>query len=134
MISAAATAGAVTGFGIRHGDWLGPFVSLGTQVMRGFGVTEAPQSIPSLAGVAAHVGWMVLWGIAFATMATKRTPLIAALMALLVGTGAALIARFLIPAATGAVRFAGLPGTQVLLCVVLMTMGFMTGRVLATTD
>jgi hypothetical protein len=134
LISAAATAGAVIGFGIRHGDWSGPFVSLGTQVMRGFGVTDVTQFIPLAAGVAAHVGWMVLWGIAFAAMANKRTLAITVSMALLVGAGAALIARFLIPAAMGAVWFAGLPGTQAVLCVALMTAGLVTGRVLATTN
>jgi hypothetical protein len=134
LISAAATAGAVTGFGIRHGDWSGPFASLGTQVMQGFGVADAPRFASSAAGVAAHVGWMVLWGIAFAAMASRRTPATAVSMALLVGTGAALVARFQIPAAMGAVRFAGLPGTQVVLCVALMIAGLVTGRVLATTD
>jgi hypothetical protein len=88
----------------------------------------------SAAGVAAHVGWMVLWGIAFATLANKRTIARTALVALLIGAGAALIARFLIPAAMGAVRFAGLPGIQAALCVALMTVGLVTGRALAGTD
>lgn len=134
LVSAAATAGAVIGFGVRHGDWSGPFVSLGSQVIRGFGAADATQFMPLAVGVAAHVGWMVLWGIAFATMANTRTRAITLLMAFLVGTGAALIARFLIPAAMGAVWFAGLPGTQAALCIVLMTAGLVTGRVLATME
>jgi len=134
LVSAAATAGAIVGFGIRHGDWSGPFVSLGTQVMRGFGVTDPSGFMRSAAGIAAHVGWMVLWGIAFAALANKRTFARTALVALLIGAGAALIARFLIPAAMGAVRFAGLPGIQAALCVALMTVGLVTGRALASTD
>ena len=134
LVSAAATAGAIIGFGLRHGDWSGPFVSLGTQVIRGFGVSGAPMFLPSAAGAAAHIGWMVLWGIAFAAIANKRTPAITVSMALLIGAAAALIARFLIPAAMGAVRFAGLPRPQAVLCVALMTAGLLAGRVLAASD
>lgn len=134
LVSASATAGAIIGFGIRHGDWSGPFVSLGTQVLQGFGVTDPSGFIPSAAGAAAHVGWMVLWGIVYVAMANKRPPVITVASALLIGAGAALIAHFLIPAAMGAVRFAGLPSIQAALCVGLMSVGLVTGRALASTD
>lgn len=134
LISAAATAGAIIGFGIRHGDWSGSFVSLGTQVMQGFGVTDPSGFIRSAAGVAAHVGWMVLWGIAFVAMSNKRTTAFTAFVALLIGSGSSLIASYLIPAAMGAVRFAGLPSIQAALCVALMSVGLVTGRALASTD
>jgi hypothetical protein len=134
LVAAAATAGAIIGFGIRHGDWSGPFASLGFQVLYGFGVTDPPRFLNSAAGVAAHVAWMVLWGIAFSAMSHKATPARAVLVAIVVGTAAALIARSLLPAAMGAVKFAAMPGTQAVLCVVLMTAGLVTGRALSRAD
>jgi hypothetical protein len=131
LVSAAATAGAVTGFGMRHHDLAGPFVSLGTEVMQGFGVTASPTLIPSAAGVAAHVAWMIVWGITFAALAHDRRAHAAVALAGLIGAAAALTARSLVPAAFGAVTFAALSGAQLFLCVVLMTLGLVTGRALA---
>ena len=134
LVSAAATAGAITGFGIRHHDLAGPFVSLGTRVMQGFGVSSPPTLLPSAAGVAAHIGWMILWGITFAALAHERRLGAAVVLAALTGVAAALAARTLTPAAFGAVTFAALSGTQVFLCVLLMTLGLVTGRALALAD
>jgi hypothetical protein len=134
LVSAAATAGAVTGFGIRHHDLAGPFVSLGTEVMQGFGVSEAPALVPSAAGVAAHVAWMIVWGITFAALAHERRPGAAVALAAITGAAAALAARSLVPAAFGAVNFAALSGAQLALCVVLMTLGLVTGRALARAE
>lgn len=134
LVSAAATAGAITGFGIRQSDWSGPFASLGNQVMRGVGVTDAPRFIASVAGMSAHVAWMILWGIAFGAMAYRRSGSVVLLLGALVGAGAALTARSLVPAALGAVRFAAMPGPQAALCVALMTAGLVTGRALSRTE
>jgi hypothetical protein len=134
LVAAAATAGAIIGFGIRHHDWSGPFVSLGTKVVQGFGVSRVPGLVPSAAGFVAHVAWMVLWGMTFAAFAYRRTLRVSAMLAVLVGVGAALTAQSLIPEALGAVRFAELPGAQAALCVVLMTLGLMTGRALSSAD
>jgi hypothetical protein len=134
MVAAAATAGAIIGFGIRHHDWSGPFVSLGIKVMQGFGVSPVPGVVPSATGFLAHFAWMILWGIAFAAIAWRRSRGVSALLAILVGAGAALTAQSLIPEALGAVRFAALPGTQAVLCVVLMSLGLVTGRALSSAD
>ena len=82
----------------------------------------------------AHVAWMILWGIAFAAMAHRKTSPVVLLLAVLVGAGAALAARSVMPAALGAIRFAGMPGTQAVLCVALMTVGLVTGRALSRPD
>lgn len=134
LVSAAATAGAITGFGIRQHDLTGPFVSLGTVVMQGFGVSAQPTLVPSAAGVAAHVAWMIVWGITFAAVAHERRLGATVVLAALTGAAAAFAARSLTPAALGAVTFAALSGTQLFLCVLLMTLGLVTGRALARAD
>lgn len=133
LVSAAATAGAIIGFGLRHHDWSTPFVSLGIQVLQGLGLTNPPLSVSSAAGIAAHVAWMVVWGIGFGLLAYRRTPATAALLALGIGVVAALSAR-VIPPALGAVNFAALPTAQVVLCVALLSVGLITGRALSATD
>lgn len=133
LVSAAATAGAIIGVSIRHDNWAAPFASLGLQVMRGFGVADAPRFFPPVAGMLAHGGWMVLWGIAFAALAYRKTPATAAVLAALVALGALVLAT-LVPAAMGAVKFAALPGVQTALCVALMTAGLVTGRALSVAE
>jgi hypothetical protein len=131
LIAAAATGGAIIGFGIRHTDWAGPFATLGLELLHGFGVAGAPRSVTIIAGLVAHVAWMVVWGIAFATASHRKTPAMAVVFALLVGLSAAVFARFLIPSALGAVSFASMPSIQAALCVGLMTAGFVAGRALS---
>jgi hypothetical protein len=128
LIAAAATGGAIVGFGVRHNDWLGPFTTLGQQVLQGFGVAGAPRLIPTMTGLVAHVSWMVIWGIAFAVISYRKTPAITLLFALLVAVGAALLARSVVPAAMGATRFAAMPGVQAALCFALMAAGLVMGR------
>lgn len=133
-MSAAATAGAITGFGIRHHDLSGPFVSLGTRVAQGFGVAAGSGFLTSAAGVVAHIAWMLVWGITFATLAHERRSGVALVLAAFTGIAAAVAAWSLVPAALGAVTFAALSGTQVFLCVLLMTLGLVTGRALGRAD
>ena len=85
VIAAAATGGAIIGFGVRHNDWSGPFATLGYQVMRGAGVATAPRVLHATAGIVAHVAWMVIWGIAFAAVSYRKTPAVSMVFALLVG-------------------------------------------------
>jgi hypothetical protein len=134
LVSAAATAGAIIGFSVRHNDWAGPFASLGSQVMQGLGLVAAPRFLSSAAGAAAHVSWMVIWGIAFAALAHGKTAATAVLVAVLVGLGAMLAALTLVPAAMGAATFAAMPAIQAALCVALMSAGLVTGRALSPTD
>ena len=133
-MAAAATAGAITGFGLRHSDWSGPFFSLGLQVLQGLGLTDLPRLIPSLTGIAAHVAWMLVWGMGFGILAHRRTPAASFFLAVGVGMVAAVTARAVIPAALGAVSFASLPGVQLTLCVALLSVGLLTGRALSATD
>ena len=131
LVAAAATAGAIIGFGIRHNDWLGPFASLGAEITTSFGVTDPPRFLATAAGLTAHLSWMVLWGIAFAALAHRKTTSLSALFAVVVPIGAAVAARYLAPAAMGAVTFATMPAVQAALCVALMAAGFVTGRALS---
>ena len=119
------------GYGIRHDDWSGPFVSLGRQFTQGFGLGNLPTLVSSVAGIVVHAAWMILWGVVFAAISHRKSLGTAALLAIAVGAVAALTARLLIPAALGAVRFAAMPGAQAALCVALLTAGLVTGRALA---
>jgi hypothetical protein len=74
---------------------------------------------------------MVVWGIAFAALSHERRLRTALALAAFTGVAAALVARSLVPAAFGAVNVAALSGTQVAMCVLLMTLGLVTGRALA---
>jgi hypothetical protein len=134
MIAAAATAGAIIGFGVRHNDWSGPFQSLGDQVLLGLGVSSPTLGLSTMTGIAAHLAWMIVWGIAFIVLAHRKTSALVLLVALLVGSVAVLAARTVVPAATGALSFAGMPGIQAALCVALMIAGFVTGRALSRAD
>jgi hypothetical protein len=129
LISAAATAGAVIGFGVRNGDWAGPFSSLGYQVLAGLGA-EPPFMFPTAIGVASHVAWMIVWGLVHSFLSARRTAGTAIVLAVVVSVSAAVLAREFLPAAFGAVRFAQLPGVQVVLCVALMALGLVSSRAL----
>jgi hypothetical protein len=134
LIAAAATAGALVGFGIRHDDAMRPFAALGATVLTGFGATTPPRLVAIVAGFLAHVSWMVFWGIAFAAIAHRRTRATIVLVALLTGLVATLAAGYFVPAALGAVKFAALQGIQAVLCIVLMTAGLVMGRELSRAD
>jgi len=134
VIAAAATGGAIIGFGARHNDWSGPFATLGEQVMQGAGVAAAPRFLPTTAGIVAHVAWMVIWGIVFATVSDRKTPAMSLVFALLVGIGATLLAGSIVPAALGAVKFATMPSVQAALCVALMMAGLVAGRAFARVE
>ena len=134
LIAAAATGGAIIGFAVRHDNWSGPFTTLGNQVLQGFSVADAPRFVSTLAGFTAHVSWMVVWGIAFAAISHRKTPSVAVLFALLVGIGATMLARSMVPTAMGATAFAMLPTVQAALCLALMTAGLVAGRALSRTD
>ncbi len=129
LLSAAATAGALAGFGMRHGDPSGPFAMLGDRVLASLGAMGPGATTAMVAGVAAHAAWMIAWGLCFATLAHRRpfvtTVTIAALLALL----SLLFARSWVPSAMGAVGLAPIPRAQVILCVLLMAAGFLAGRV-----
>jgi hypothetical protein len=55
----------------------------------------------------------------------------AALFAVLVGLGATMLARSMVPTALGATNFAMLPAAQATLCFALMTAGLVVGRALS---
>jgi hypothetical protein len=134
LLAAAATGGALIGFGVRHDDWAGPFASLGLQVLQGLGIATSRGMLLTIVGLAAHVSWMVVWGIIFVAVARRTKPATTVLLAFVVGTGVALIARFVLPAAFGAVQFAVMPGVQAALCVVLLAAGLVAGRALSRAD
>jgi hypothetical protein len=98
------------------------------------GSLGVPQSIPVVTGIAAHVAWMIVWGVIFAIAADRKPTRTVVVFAIAIGVAAALIARTVIPAAMGAVRFAALPGAQGMLCLALMSAGLLTGRALSSPD
>ena len=75
---------------------------------------------------------MVIWGIAFAALAHRKSTPLSAMFAVVVPLGAALAARYLVPSAMGAVTFATMPAAQAVLCVALMSAGFVTGRAMSS--
>jgi hypothetical protein len=127
LVAAAATAGAVIGFGLRNGDWSGPFSSLGYEVLTSLGLQPA-FSLLVTTGLIAHVAWMIAWGVVHAFLSARRTAGTAIVIGVVLSASAAVLAKELIPAAFGAVRFASLPGSQVVLCVALMTLGMLSSR------
>ena len=128
LVSAAATAGAVIGFGIRNGDWSGPFAGLAYEVMSSLG-GEPPFRFAVVTGLLAHAAWMIVWGMVFALLSARKTIGTSIVLAAVVSIVAAWLAADLIPAAFGAVRFAQLPGSQVVLCVALAALGMLSSRV-----
>jgi hypothetical protein len=134
LIAAAATAGVIIGFGVRHNDWAGPFQSLGVQVLQGLGVSSPTLGLATVIGFTAHAAWMIVWGIAFVVLAHRKPSVLAMLLAILVGALASVAARSMIPAAMGAMRFATLPAIQAVLCVAMMIAGLMAGRALSRAD
>lgn len=133
LVSAAATAGAVIGFGIRNGDWSGPFAGLANEVLSSLGA-ESLFPFPVAVGLLAHAAWMIVWGIVHSMLSARRTIGTSIVLAVVVSVVAAWLAADLIPAAFGAVRFSNLPGAQVVLSVALMALGMMTSRALERRD
>lgn len=129
LIAAAATAGAVIGFGVRNGNWSLPFVDLAYDVLTSLGV-EPPVPFPVIPGLLAHAAWMIVWGVLHALLTAHRTAGTAIVIGIVVSVVAAVLANNLIPAAFGAVRFTPMPGSQVVLCVALMALGLVSSRVL----
>ena len=127
LIAAAATAGAVIGFGVRHGDWSAPFANLGFEVLSSLGL-GVPAGLRLVTGFLTHAAWMIVWGIVFAMLSTKRTAGTAIVLAIVVSVLAAVLARSVLPSSFGAVRFASLPGAQVALCVALMALSLLSAR------
>ena len=133
LVSAAATAGAVIGFGMRNGDWSGPFAGLSYEVLSSLGA-EPPFRFPVSIGLLAHAAWMIVWAILHSMLSARRTIGTSIVLAVVLSVVAAWLAAGLIPAAFGAVRFANLPGVQVVLSVALMAIGMMSSRTLERRD
>ena len=133
LIAAAATAGAVIGFGFRNGNWSIPFVDLAYDVLTSLGV-EPPVPVPVVPGLLAHAAWMIVWGLVYALLTARRTAGTAIVIGIVVSVVAAVLAKDLIPAAFGAVRFAPMPGSQVVLCVALMALGLVSSRAFESGD
>jgi hypothetical protein len=77
---------------------------------------------------------MIVWGIAFVVVAHRKASALVLVLATAVGILAALVAGSVAPAAMGAMSFAALPSTQVMLCVAMMIAGLATGRSLSRVE
>lgn len=131
LVAAAATAGAVAGFGLRRGDWSNAFVTLATNTVVGVAGSDLPRTVVLLAGLGVHVAIMVTWGLLFAALSRRRALPGTIGIAILVTLAAALAAAPLVPAAVGAIRLGGLTVPHVWLSLALMSAGFVTGRALS---
>jgi peptidoglycan/LPS O-acetylase OafA/YrhL len=97
-------------------------------------MATSPGMLPTIVGLVAHVSWMMIWGIIFVALSRRTKPATTVLLAFVVGVGVAVIARFVLPAAFGAVQFAVMPGVQAALCVVLLAAGLVAGRAMSRAD
>lgn len=131
LVAAAATAGVVAGFGMRRGDWSVAFAALAADLLAPGG--GLPRWLLVLLGGTVHAGVLVLWGQMFALLAHGRALATVVGAALVVTLLAALAAAPLVPAAAGAIRYAGLTLPHAWLALALMAAGFVTGRALSST-
>jgi hypothetical protein len=112
LLAAAATAGVLVGFGLRHGSSLDPFHVYGRAALGAATGRVASRDLAILAGFLAHTLWMLLWGVCFSVVATplrgSRTALAALAYAALLGV----LSVSIVPGALGAASLATLSAAQ----------------------
>lgn len=130
LLGGAATAGALVGFGLRHGAATYPFEMGGRALFASWRLGVPSSGVALLAGVVAHVLWMELWGVCFSAVATtlRGGALLAGavLFSLFVGALSATV----VPGALGAVAFAGLTTAQTAFVLALLAGAFIAGLVM----
>lgn len=130
LLGGAATAGALVGFGLRHGAATYPFEMGGRALLASWRLGVPSSGVALLAGVVAHVLWMELWGVCFSAVATtlRGGALLAGavLFSLFVGALSATV----VPGALGAVAFAGLTTAQTAFVLALLAGAFIAGVVM----
>ena len=126
MIASAATAGAIVGLGARHGAALLPFTIAGRSI-----VGAAPAAAASMAGVALHVVWMIVWGACFTLVAAPLRGarlFIGAVVFALVVWG---ISTYAAPGVNPVFRVAALTTVQMIVAYALLAVALVIGMRLA---
>jgi hypothetical protein len=126
VLAAAATAGAIVGLGLRHGDALGPFTLAGRTV-----VGAAPTIVAAVAGAGLHLGWMVVWGACFTLVAAALRGPKLLVAAALFATGVWALSTYVLPGVAPAARAAGLSIPQSVFLHLLLALGLASGMRLA---
>ena len=121
LVTGAATAGAIVGFGIGQGAPLGAFLRFGTALL-GPLATRMLSEAAVLAGVVGHLAWMAVWGAGLFLVTRRYRPSVVLAVAVLMVTLVTWSSRTLLPAALGAVRYASLDGLQVALAAGVMAL------------
>ena len=126
LVTGAATAGTLVGFGMGQGAPLGAFLRYGYALL-GPLAGRFVSGVAVFAGIAGHLAWMVAWGAGVFLLARRyRGPVVFVVAATLAVVGA-WSSRALVPSALGAMRYGSLDGVQVTLAVLVMALAMAVG-------
>ena len=127
LVAAATTAGALSGYGLRRGDWASAFASLGSNMLGSLGAAGPARVLAVATGGSVHVLAMIAWGLCLAVLSSRRSSVLAAGSALVVPLFAAFVLAPVFGPALGALRYGGLPPAHTWLGLGLMAAGLMAG-------
>lgn len=127
LLGGAVTAGALVGLGLRHGAATYPFEMGGRALFTSWRLGLPSVGAALVVGVAAHLLWMVLWGVCFSAVATTLRGGAIAVGALLFVLFLGALSTTVVPGALGAVAFAGLTTAQTAFVLVLLAGAFIAG-------
>ncbi len=134
LIGGAATAGALMGLGLRHRAATLPFELGGRSLLASWRIASPPDTVALVAGIVAHLVWMLLWGLCFSVAASRLRGTTLAAGALLFVLFLGALAATVVPGALGAVAFAALTSAQSAFFLLLLAGAFIAGVVLTRTD
>jgi hypothetical protein len=130
LVTGAATAGTLVGFGIGEGAPLVAFFRYGSAIL-GPLAARFVDGVAVSAGIAGHLAWMVAWCAGLWVLARRQrgaAVLVIALLMVLAGTWSS---RTLFPSLMGALRYAALDGLQMALAVLVMVLAMAGGTAIA---
>jgi hypothetical protein len=127
LLTAATTAGAIVGLGVRHRATLDPFLLTGRATLSGSAGMIAPTAIATVFGVVVHAVWMILWGLCFSALATPLRFGPRLLLAVLIAAVAGLLSATIAPSAIGAGALAVQTRAQTYLLLALLAASLLFG-------
>jgi len=122
------------GLGLRHQAATLPFELGGRTLLASWRFGSPPYGVALVAGIAAHILWMLLWGVCFNVAATRLRGTALAAGALLFVLFLGALTASVVPGALGAVAFAALTSAQSAFFLLLLAGAFIAGVVLTRTD
>jgi hypothetical protein len=126
VIAAAITAGAVVGFGLRHGTALEPFVFAGQSVLNG-----AAPGMAAIVGALLHLVWMMVWGVCFSVVAAPLRGIGQVIAAVVFALVVGLLTTAVLPAAAPLTGPLALSRVQIVFVDLLLAAGLVVGMRLA---